>query len=260
MSTGSSYTLICKASLIDRFIVLPQIKWEKNTEESNLVFNSGSSVRINGSDLQLVFDSLNASNAGKYICTVTLKITEINLTLSSNSSETIYLQSKLCVIYIKNEYIISTSFRRIPQVQLLTIFTIAILYHLFFYTVPNPTLSVQVSRLTDHVAGSPLNITCNIMPVVANIDIHTTINVVWKKNDKTIVTSDHVFISELFIDSTKMSQSILIIKSLSITFDSANFTCHVVIQSNQSSFYVQNAMTVAESTYLIVTGNQRVFK
>ena len=98
------------------------------------------------------------------------------------------------------------------------------------------------------------------MPVVANIDIHTTINIVWKKNDKIIVTSDHVFISELFIDSTKMSQSILIIKSLSITFDSANFTCLVVIQSNPSSFYVQNSMTVAESTYLIVTGNQRVFK
>ena len=145
MSAGSSYTLICKASLIDRFIVLPQIIWTKDTEESSLVSNSGSSVRINGSDLQLVFDSLNASNAGKYICTVTLKITEINMTLSSNSSETIYLQSKLCVIYIKNEYIISTSFRRIPQVQLLTISTIAILYHLFFlYSTKCNTLSTSI--------------------------------------------------------------------------------------------------------------------
>ena len=98
MSTGSSYALICRASLIDRFIVLPQIIWTKDTEDSSLVSNSGSSVRINGSDLQLVFEFLNASNAGKYICTVTLRITEINLTLSSNSSETIYLQSKLCYI------------------------------------------------------------------------------------------------------------------------------------------------------------------
>ena len=98
------------------------------------------------------------------------------------------------------------------------------------------------------------------MPIVANIDIDTTINVLWKKNDKTIVNSDRVFISELFIDSTKKSQSILIIKSLSITFDSANFTCNVVIQSNPSSFYVQDSMMVAESTYLIVTGKQIVFK
>ena len=131
MSTGSSYTLICRTSLIDRFIVLPQIKWTKDTEDSSLVSNSGSSVHINGSDLQLVFDSLSASNAGKYICTVTLRITEIDLTVTSNSSETIFLQSKLCVIE-KNEYIISTSFHRIPQVPLLMIFTIAILYHLFF--------------------------------------------------------------------------------------------------------------------------------
>ena len=129
----------------------------------------------------------------------------------------------------------------------------------FFYIVPNPTLSVQVSRLTDHVAGSPLNITCNIMPVVANIDIHTTINIIWKKNNKTIVNSDRVFISELFIDSTKLSRSILIFKSLSITVDSANFTCHVFIQSNPSYLYVQDSMMVAESTYLIVTGNMIVF-
>ena len=98
MSTGSSYTLICRASLIDRFIVLPEIVWTKETEDSSLVSNSGSSVRINGSDLQLVIESLNASNAGKYICTVTLRITEIDLTVSSNSSETIFLQSELCVI------------------------------------------------------------------------------------------------------------------------------------------------------------------
>ena len=130
---------------------------------------------------------------------------------------------------------------------------------MFLHAVPNPTLSIQVSRLTAHVAGSPLNITCNIMPVVANIDIHTIVNVTWKKNDRTIVTSDRVLISELFIDSAKMFQSILIFKSLSITVDSANFTCHVFIQSNPSYLYVQDSMMVTDLTYLIVKGKQVLF-
>ena len=97
------------------------------------------------------------------------------------------------------------------------------------------------------------------MPVVANIDIHTIVHVTWKKNDRTIVTSDRVLISELFIDSAKMFQSILIFKSLSITVDSANFTCHVFIQSNPSYLYVQDSMMVTDLTYLIVKGKQVLF-
>ena len=118
---------------------------------------------------------------------------------------------------------------------------------------------MQVSRLTDLIAGSPLNVTCNIMPVVANIDVPTTINVTWKKNDNTLLDSDRFFTSELLTDGAKMSQSTLVFKSLSRSIDSAYYTCHVQVQSTSSYIYLEDSAIAIDATTLHISGKQFIY-
>ena len=92
--------------------------------------------------------------------------------------------------------------------------------------------------------------------MVANIDVPTTINVTWKKNDNTLLDSDRFFTSELLTHSAKLSQSILVFKSLSRSIDSGYYTCNVLVQSNPSYIYLQDSTIATDAKTLHISGKQ----
>ena len=100
---GEEYNITCIIEVIDRLIVTPTIVWIKESVNTSLVSDdlntiSVPSVLSNISDtmysLSLFFSSLNTSDAGQYTCQATITVNEINVTISSTSTQDLQLQSK----------------------------------------------------------------------------------------------------------------------------------------------------------------------
>ena len=91
MLLGSSLILTCKVDVnqIERLVVQPSIVW---TKEASLNSTNENAVRINNT-LSLNISSVKTSDAGQYTC-----IANISTYLTTNSSEDVILQSKLCLI------------------------------------------------------------------------------------------------------------------------------------------------------------------
>ena len=82
---GSHYQLTCNVVVIDRLINELSVMW----------FNSSDSVIANTVDL--IFPSLQTSDAGKYTCQVILSISQLDLIVKNNISQPLYLQRKTFV-------------------------------------------------------------------------------------------------------------------------------------------------------------------
>ena len=82
---GSYYQLTCNVVVIDRLINELSVMW----------FNSSDSVITNTVDL--IFPSLQTSDAGEYTCQVILSISQVDLIVKNNISQPLYLQRKIFV-------------------------------------------------------------------------------------------------------------------------------------------------------------------
>ena len=92
---GEQYMLNCTVSVVDRLIVSPVITWTKRSASSTI---SVSPVNMFVSDtmmsLFLNFPSLNTSDAGQYICEVSLNVSQIGMITNNSDSVNLPLESK----------------------------------------------------------------------------------------------------------------------------------------------------------------------
>ena len=100
---GEEYNITCTVKVIDRLIVTPAIVWIKNSVNTSLVTDDLNTISVPSvlsiiSDtmysLSLFFSSLNTSDAGQYTCQATIRVNEINVTVTNTSVLDLPLQSK----------------------------------------------------------------------------------------------------------------------------------------------------------------------
>ena len=92
---GEQYMLNCTVSVVERLIVSPVITWTKRSA-SNAISVSPVDMVVSDTmrSLSLNFPSLNASDAGQYICEASLNVSEIDMVTSNKSSSDLLLKSK----------------------------------------------------------------------------------------------------------------------------------------------------------------------
>ena len=102
---------------------------------------------------------------------------------------------------------------------------------------PQPSVSVSLSRETDLLAGSSLNITCSI---TTDPRVNTPINIMtnWVPNNGVV------------IDDGNQYQSVLYITSLSSVQDGM-YQCNVNVSSD--SYYVTEADTISDAVIFSVS-------
>ena len=115
---------------------------------------------------------------------------------------------------------------------------------------------MSTSRLSDHVAGSPLNITCSISTSFEHIDVEIQLLVNWTRNGQ-LLTNDNderrITQSTYIDDFGNFAMSSVTFKTLSSTEDTGTFACSVVTVSN-NLLYLENSPPNIKSVNITVTG------
>ena len=113
---------------------------------------------------------------------------------------------------------------------------------LITFLVPQPT--VEISTFPESgpfYAGGELSLLCTfqIDPVV---DIPYTVRVDWQKSGVVLIGNDHVSVSNVTQLSTHVYLASVDLNPLSITSDTAIYTCRVTVDANPPLQYVQRAV------------------
>ena len=92
LTAGQTYSLTCSVSVVEHLVVQPSIVWRDG---------QGREVaRGSGSGLQFTFDPLRTSNGSRYICTASVSVPEISLTVSGRASTDVVVFSKSVIVHI----------------------------------------------------------------------------------------------------------------------------------------------------------------
>ena len=91
LTVGQSYTLTCNVMVVPHLVIEPTIQWTRQNE-AELITTSSS-----GTSLQLNFDSLQLSDGDIYTCTANIDITDIETSISNDTSRDVIVMSKLLI-------------------------------------------------------------------------------------------------------------------------------------------------------------------
>ena len=89
LTVGQSYTLTCNVMVVPHLVVEPTIQWTRQNE-AELITTSSS-----GTSLQLSFDPLQLSDGDIYTCTANINITDIETSVTNDTSRDVIVMSKL---------------------------------------------------------------------------------------------------------------------------------------------------------------------
>ena len=94
---GQALSLTCVVGVVERLVVEPVIVWEKFASNESLTANTISVDPVrDGNNSTLFFPSLNTSDAGLYTCRATVTIDSIGVSMTTEDTQNIKLQSE-CV-------------------------------------------------------------------------------------------------------------------------------------------------------------------
>ena len=128
-----------------------------------------------------------------------------------------------------------------------------------YCTVPTPTVTSTLSKQSDILAGSTLNITCTTT-LDPKVNTPVTIVTKWTKQSNNIETNGRLIVNDaVHITDTNQYQSILTFTTLSSTEDSGNYQCTITVQSDANYSYVMNSNSSNQSLSIAVTGKQLNF-
>jgi hypothetical protein len=117
--------------------------------------------------------------------------------------------------------------------------------------IPSPMVISTLSRDSDILAGSPLNITC-VTTLDPGVDTPVTIVTTWTNGMNSITPGDsRLMIHDPVSTGPNQYQSVLTFNTLSSTRDNGTYTCTVVVNSNIE--YVEDSTSVSESSSISVT-------
>ena len=127
------------------------------------------------------------------------------------------------------------------------------MYILSLTLVPSPNVTTSLSRQTDLLAGSSLNITC-VITLDSTVNTPVTVTPTWTVGTDPISTDDtRVIMSDLISSGVNQYQSILSFTTLSATQDNGTYQCNVTVTSASNYIYVTASDSVSDSTSLSVT-------
>ena len=115
---------------------------------------------------------------------------------------------------------------------------------------------MSTSRLIDHVAGSPLSITCSISTSLEHVDIEIQFLVNWTRNGQLLTndSDERIITQSTYIDDFgNFAMSSVAFKTLSSTEDTGTYACSVVTVSN-NLLYLENSPPNIQSVNITVTG------
>ena len=204
---GVSYNMNCTVNVMGLLIPNTMIQWVKKPPNNTIP----SPITANTTSIHYI-EALNTSDAGLYTCIATIKLSDIGITVQGNDSHIIALKSKMMECLL-----------------------------ISFSLVLQPSVSVSLSRETDLLAGSSLNITCSI---TLDPKVNTPVNIVTEWSP--VIRPNN----RVIIDNVNQYQSVLYFTSLS-ELDGETYQCSVNVAS--SSDYVTQADNTSNTTSLIVT-------
>ena len=115
---------------------------------------------------------------------------------------------------------------------------------------------MSTSRLIDHVAGSPLSITCSISTSLEHVDVEIQFLVNWTRNGQLLTndSDERIITQSTYIDDFgNFAMSSVAFKTLSSTEDTGTYACSVVTVSN-NLLYLENSPPNIQSVNITVTG------
>ena len=115
---------------------------------------------------------------------------------------------------------------------------------------------MSTSRLIDHVAGSPLSITCSISTSLEHVDVEIQFLVNWTRNGQLLTndSDERIITQSTYIDDFgNFAMSSVAFKTLSSTEDTGTYACSVVTVSN-NLMYLENSPPNIQSVNITVTG------
>ena len=127
------------------------------------------------------------------------------------------------------------------------------------FLVPQPT--VEVSTFPESgpfYAGSDLSLLCTIQ-ILTVVGVPYAVRVDWQKSGVVLTGNDRVSVSNVTQLSTHMYLASVDLNPLSITSDTAVYTCRVTIDANPPLAHVQRAVQ-SESVYVTVQSKFMVCK
>ena len=221
---GQRYTVSCTLTKQTALSATPGITWiDPNGVEVTGLVNSSNTGNTTVYSSLLEFNPLMTSHNGLYTCQVTLTSATLSLLLNSTATAAVTVQSMIQIYPTK--------------VQLMTL-------SMFLITFLVPQPPVEISSFPESgpfYAGSDLSLLCTfqIDPVV---DIPYTLRIDWQKSGVVLIGNDRVSVSNVTQLSTHMYLASVDLSSLSITSDTAVYTCRVTVDSNLPLRYVQRAV------------------
>ena len=87
LTVGQSYTLTCNVMVVPHLVVEPTIQWTRQNEVIT--------ISSSGTSLQLNFDPLQLSDGDIYTCTANIDITDIETSVTNETSRDVIVMSKL---------------------------------------------------------------------------------------------------------------------------------------------------------------------
>ena len=226
---GQNSTLTCYVSTINGLVegTLFEATW---TDANGITLQTVSSQNTGSSKtIALDFAPLLLSYGGHYTCSASLTIPGISVMRTNSESFNVTIQSKCtqCTHIVKTDSLF------------------------FHFSVPAPTLDVQVSQPTPYLTGMFATMTCSIS-VDDSIDFLIDTLVTWERNGEDINQTSRVIPQSTRILGSNIYESTLQFNTLS-SMDSGLYVCTSVVSPSANQNYTSGNMAMT-SYDLVLTG------
>ena len=211
--------------VVPHLVVEPTIQWTRQNEAGlNITSSSGTSLQLN-------FDYLQLSDGDIYTCTANINITDIETSVTNDTSRDVIVMSKLYNV-IKVEMILC-----------------------LYSTVPQPTVVITRSHNDTVYVGTELILTASItFNDLTGIDVPLTVGIIWTRDNNDITTSDtHITVSDVS-DSSDTSYIATLIYSPITNDDSGMITATVTVTPSEISQYILTATVMTQDIMIDVQG------
>ena len=126
---------------------------------------------------------------------------------------------------------------------------------IFYFSVPTPMLSIELSGQNYFLAGSKFTITCNIT-VDYTVDTPFIVNSTWTMTNGSVHniltnTTERITVLNPFVTSFNTYSTQVIISTLSSSVDSGMYTCNVSIISVGDYNFLLNSNEISKTLNVI---------
>ena len=235
-TTGNTYTLVCRVSLVEGLVVdpNPSVVWLDSSGRTVSGVNiTAGRTSIEGSVItrNLTFKFLRTSHGGKYTCQASISVSSISIANLSNSTSTrITVKSRLICYSIR----VACAPTNGP-----------------FHTVPQPTVSITPNHTGVLYAGTPLTLTCSIELNPA-VDTTVIVTKMWRGPGSQVVSnSSRVTVSNLVERSAFLYETTIEFVPLS-TSNGGDYECEAIAFPGSGLEFVVNSTTGSNAHSLTI--------